>query len=351
MSMPKIRGLMLAGLAVAGLLTACAESAPPPAPAPPPPAPPPPPAVSLSPRLIEQAAAYHRYMSRAEAIAPSFSDGGAVAESLNVSVAYEPSQLVRGAIAYGAVAALQEPTFVAGVRTFAKDAATRRQVAYELIKDPAYAVGLPGSAAAAGLVIAAVGAEGQKLYDEGRSVKQAAYDIQRDAWSKAEVTSREARLERAKSLSAAAMAGDVAETARLQQATVGATPLGVAAQPASPPYTPSVIRSLAVAALAALGEAGDANLETLLAMTAEPNISSCMTMSKLNLYQCLAVARPHYEDVFCLGQHAMMDTGRCVIRAAGLPEPSEAKFVPSQSSIDRGYNQPEVKKASKKRRK
>jgi hypothetical protein len=51
-------------------------------------------------------------------------------------------------------------------------------------------------------------------------------------------------------------------------------------------------------------------------------------MAKLNLYQCLAVSRPHYEDVFCLGQHIMMDTGRCMIKAAGLPEPYEAKFVP-----------------------
>ena len=33
-------------------------------------------------------------------------------------------------------------------------------------------------------------------------------------------------------------------------------------------------------------------------------------MSKLNLYQCLAVAKPHYEDVFCLGQHVLIDTGQ-----------------------------------------
>ena len=112
-----------------------------------------------------------------------------------------------------------------------------------------------------------------------------------------------------------------------------------------------MIRSLAIGALAVLGEAGDANLEHLLALTAEPNITSCMSMSKLNLYQCLAVARPHYEDVFCLGQHVMMDTGRCVIRAAGLPEPYEAKFVPSQESINRGMTAAKTpaKKGSKKR--
>ena len=51
-------------------------------------------------------------------------------------------------------------------------------------------------------------------------------------------------------------------------------------------------------------------------------------MAKLNLYQCLAVARPNYEDVFCLGQHAMMDTGRCMIRAAGLPVDQLKSLVP-----------------------
>ncbi len=42
-----------------------------------------------------------------------------------------------------------------------------------------------------------------------------------------------------------------------------------------------------------------------------------MKMAKLNLYQCLAVAGPHYEDVFCLGQHALIDTAQCVNKAAG----------------------------------
>ena len=29
------------------------------------------------------------------------------------------------------------------------------------------------------------------------------------------------------------------------------------------------------------------------------------------------MARPNYEDVFCLGQHAMKDTGACVVIGAG----------------------------------
>jgi hypothetical protein len=44
-----------------------------------------------------------------------------------------------------------------------------------------------------------------------------------------------------------------------------------------------------------------------------------MKMAKLNLYQCLAVAGPHYEDVYCLGQHALSDTAQCVSDAVGGP--------------------------------
>ena len=41
---------------------------------------------------------------------------GCTLEGLKTGEAYEPQALLRGQIAYGAVAALQEPEFVAGVR-------------------------------------------------------------------------------------------------------------------------------------------------------------------------------------------------------------------------------------------
>lgn len=306
--------------------------------------------MSLSPRLVEMASAYKSYIDRTTAIAPTFSDADSVQRSLTTGVASEPTQMARGAIAYAAVVALQDRTFVEGVRVYAKDTAQRRQIAYEILKDPAYAVGIQGSASAAGLVIAALGGEAQRLYDGGKAVKQSAYDVQKQPWSKGDIPAREARLANAKSAGASAMRGDVEQTARLQQASTGSPTLGVTATTASPPYTPTVIRGLAVAALAALGEAGDANFDQVTALVAEPNTGQCMNMAKLNLYQCLAVARPNYEDVFCLGQHAMMDTGRCMIRAAGLPEPYEARFIPSAASVAKGYNQPK-KPAPKKKRK
>ena len=343
---PDFRRLGLAGI-LAVLLAACSSEAPPPA------APPPPPvkaSVVLSPQIVEQAAAYRRYMAGATTIRPDFADGAGVASGLETAAAYEPGQLARGAMAYAAVVALQDPAFVSGVRIYARDPAQRREIAYELLKNPAYAIGLGGSASAAGLVIAALGDDGQRLYDDGKAVKQGAYDLQKQPWSKLEVIDRAGRLARAKSLSASPMSGEVGETARLQQA-VAAGGLGISGVAAQPPYTATVTRGLAIAALAILGEASDGNVSAVQAMMVEPNITSCMRTSKLNLYQCLAVARPHYEDVFCLGQHAMMDTGRCVIRASGLPEPYEAHFVPDASSIAKGMKpkKPPAKKRTTKR--
>ncbi|MFI4965618.1 MAG: hypothetical protein ACHP9T_09645 [Caulobacterales bacterium] len=299
------------------------------APAPPPPPPPPVavviPPIALSPRVVEQASAYRAYVAHASAISPGFTGGEDVAQSLKTGEAYEPGQLLRGAIAYGAVVALQDPAFVAGVRKFAADPEQRRTVAYEIMKDPAYAVGFAGSSSAAGLVMTALGNDGRKLLELGRSVRQAAYDVQHQPWSKADVVGRDSRLALAKQLSATPVLGEVAETARLQTAVSGAGQMNLTAQSASPPYTPLVIHSLAVAALAALGYADDNSLAQVMPILAEPNSATCLNMSKLNLYQCLAVAKPHYEDVFCLGQHILTDTGQCLMKGAGVPEPVDPR--------------------------
>lgn len=325
------RGLLKI-LLLGAVLAGCA--APPKAPPPPPPANVP--AVSLAPQVIQAASAYRYYLARGSAIAPDFVDGDGISKSLQSGAAYEPSQLVRGAIAYAAVVALQDKAFVEGVRVYARESSQRREVISELLKNPAYVVGLSGSASAAGLVIANLGTDAQRLYDVGKAVKQSAYDLQKQPWSKADVSGRDLRLAAAKSVSVTGMTGEVAETARLQQMSMALPSAAVSVPPVPPPYPTTVTRGLAIAALAVLGEARDTDMATLSDLMSETSITGCLSSAKLNLYQCLAVARPHYEDVFCLGQHALMDTGRCMIRATGLPEPYEARFVPDASSINKG---------------
>jgi hypothetical protein len=343
---PVRRSLVLAAAVASVVLASSAQSRPRKAPVLPPP---PPPAVSLSPKLIQQASAYRAYMNRATAISPGFANGQDVSAAVRTGAAYQSDQLLRGAVVYGAIAALQDTAFVAGVRIYVSDADQRRRIAYEIMKDPAYALGFSGSASAAGLVMSALDDDGRKLLNQGRAVRQAAYDVQHSAWSKSEVAGRQARLSLAKQLSAQPSLGEVSESSRLQLASVGASPLGVVGTAAQPPYTPMVVRSLAVAALAALGYADDPNLEQVLPLLAEPNTGACLNMSKLNLYQCLAVAKPYYEDVFCLGAHVMEDTGACLIRSSGMAVPPDPR-VEAAKAARAAAAQAKLVKASTRRK-
>jgi hypothetical protein len=319
-------GALLASVALIGALAGC-ES---PAPAPPPPPPPvavapPPPPVLLPRAVIELASIYESHVQQAAAIDPSFTGGDRVSESLKIGAHYESDQFQRGQAAYGAIIALQDPTFVAALREFAKDADRRSSVANQLMLDPTYAASFKGADSAAGLVISAFSDQGQKLLAVGGRIHQAAYDVQHQSWSKADVDDRPGRLALAKALSAEQQKAVDTDALRLTQDVSGAQTMGLSAPPVAPPYTPLVARSLTVAALAALGEGGEEYASQLLALLAENNEGQCLHMAKLNLYQCLAVARPQYEDVFCLGQHAVSDTGQCIMKAAVvgyvLPKP------------------------------
>jgi hypothetical protein len=346
LSTTRTRAALTAIAVVAATLLASCETPPPP-----PPvvlAPPAPPPITLSSSIVEKASAFRGYMQRAGAIGATFENGDQIQASLKVGVGYEPKQFLSGATAYAAVLALQDPTYVASVRAFAADPTQRQQVINQIISDPAYAVGFKGSDTAAGRIIDTLGADGVKLYTAGKAVKQSAYDVQRAKWSLLPVLDRDGRLAYAKTMSATPALADSADVAALRQASMSgatlvsapdasATATPVTAVPATdttavpvagpraapPPYKPLVIRGLAVAALAALGYAGDDKLALIDAVMAEPASAMCLNMAKLNLYQCLAVSKPHYEDVFCLGQHIMIDTGMCVIKASGAAMPYE----------------------------
>lgn len=325
-------------LALAGVgaltLAGCAE---PPKPLPPAPIPPQavaPPPVALSSHVIEAASEYRDYMRKATATPASFANGSAIEDSLVADEAYEAQQLSRGVIAYGALVALQDPGFVAGVRTFAVDPDGRKAMAARIASDPSYVAVLPSAASAAGLVIATLNNDSAKLRGSGELVKQFAYDVQHQAWSKKDVIDPAGRLARAKSLSAAPMTPVPDEVEGLKGAVTGSDSkvapkmILVSGVAAAPPYTPVVNRALAIAALAALGEGGEDNEAQVLSLLNESTGGFCLNMSKLNLYQCLAVAKPWYEDVFCLGQHVLIDTSQCVAKEAGTVQPAQMASAP-----------------------
>ncbi|ESQ83401.1 hypothetical protein AEAC466_14220, partial [Asticcacaulis sp. AC466] len=338
---------------------------PPPAPAPAPAGPP----VALATEISDAAAVYVDYVQKASAIKNQFADGADIQAKLAAAEAYEPNQLANGAVAFAAIVAMQEPAFRASLRNYATDNAVRADMVNRLLSDPAYVAVLPGADAAARRVILAMSSDGQLVYKAGAAVKQSAYDIQTQKWSREFVSDREGRLAKAKSsavtlasvqsdasaqLLTAALTGSGLTTRATTGQSTGSYAVGGdgvtftpgTGQPAQPqatvstpiateaattsaaakqpqtvfdrpdlfnqPYTQAVNRALTIAAIAILGEGGATRAPALTSLMNDGEGQKCLAMSKLNLYQCLAVAKPHYEDIFCLGQHVLMDTGQCL---------------------------------------
>jgi hypothetical protein len=279
---------------------------------------------------VQSASAYLGYMRAAAALSPAFTDGEGVAREVRAGAAYEPKQFQEGAIAYAAIVALQEPAFVQGVLAAAGgDPARAHAIAAGLITDPDSARGFSGADAASARASAALRRQGDALMGAGLKMKQEAYDVQHAAWSKSNVPSPEVGLATAKSLSATRLAptqdetGSLLKLALAEQAAV--FPLGEGAS------SPVLRRGLALAALAVLGQAGEDNVQGAMSLMADPGAGECLSMAKLNLFQCLAVAGPHYEDIFCLGQHAMIDTAQCVIKASGAAHPATTVAAATQA--------------------
>jgi len=261
---------------------------------------------ALAPRqadLIAQASAFESFMRRARGIEPGFSGPADVAQALQTGASHEPHELEAGMIAYAAMAALQEPRFVAAVRA-ERD---RGDLARRLSADPRAALDLPGGEAAGARASGALFAQGASLSGEGEKVKHAAYTVQRQAWAKAKVADAAGRLNRVKRISAETYRPSREDAAELQSALAAGGRRGG-------PASPVVARGVALAALSVLGEEGRGR-----ALMSEPKTGSCLRIAKLNLYQCLASAGPHYEDIYCLGQHAMIDPGQCVVEATRAP--------------------------------
>jgi hypothetical protein len=297
------------------------------------PAPPAPP-IELATSAIEAATEFRAYERKAAQISPLFTSGPGVEESLAVGSAYEPKQLSRGAIAYAALVALQDPAFVRAFRVYAPYPDQAKALADRIVADPLYASAFPGASSAAGLIVATLASEIGKLQTTGAAVKQSAYSVQHSAWSKSRIIDPLARLSKTKSLSSALITPAPEDMQDLKIAVGGgadpqaAQAMPVHGQPVDGPYAPVAQRGLAVAALAVLGEGGDSNdaaIETLLTV---PEDGACLNMSKLNLYQCLAVAGPWYEDIFCLGEHALGETAQCLVKETGSPSQIQAAVTP-----------------------
>ena len=281
-------------------------------------------------RSAEAAAAFDSYMQRAGRIDAGLTSGAQVKSALETASAYDAHQLEEGMIAYGAIAALQSPRFVYAVMDAAANDRARRELILQILDDPGSATQIPGAEDAASLADSAILQEARPVVSAGRALKQASYDVQHAGWSSAKVADPDGRLARAKAASAGRIAAHDGDVARLltQVSTMKAS------GPGRGSFTQVTERSVALAALAVLDGAGGDNADRLGSVISEDFSAQCLKMAKLNLFQCLSVAGPEYEDVYCLGQHAVLDTGQCVAAAASPTERMLMSALPRRFEDD-----------------
>ncbi|MGH7026377.1 hypothetical protein [Brevundimonas sp.] len=323
------RGLSVTAIAAAAVLAGC--STPEPAPPAPPPVVSPPPAVSLNESVAHAASVYVAYVRQVGSIKAGFPDAESIQAALRTGSASDAAQLSRGMIAYGSILALQSPEYVAGVRQFGADPAQRQRMIASIIADPAYAATLPGAEAAAGLIVSTMGKDIEALTAIAEAVEGDAYTIQerrdpRRRWAVQPVADRAGRLEGAKTRSVAQLPS-AEESARLFAAAHSGSGLNLTPAQRGAPFTPAVVNSLAIAALAALGAAGEDAKTNTDALSTESNNEFCTNMSRLMLFQCLAASRPSYEDMFCAGRHIVRDLATCTAQYTGPIAPPATPVV------------------------
>jgi hypothetical protein len=275
------------------------------------------PAYSLPQEVVSDATAFEAFMASAAKIdATSFSDGDAVNAGLKTAAAYEPQQMEEGMVAYGAIVALQDERFVAGVDRAAGEGDERAAYAEQLVQDPFSITQADGAGEAARRVEAALGDKANALLKAGAQVTAAAYSVQHQDWSQAAVADAEGRLADVKARSQAPATPSDDDNQAMLVAVSAGDPAAAVGEDAAPGVTPIEARALALAAESVLGRAHGADRDRLRPLFSEVDSAECLRIAKLNLYQCMAVAGPQYEDIYCMGQHALTDTAQCVASAA-----------------------------------
>ncbi len=245
--------------------------------------------------------------------------------AVKASAAYHPHQLEEGIVAYAALVALRNPDFVEGVRALQNPA-----FADGLAQHPERVMQVRGASAAAADAAGVLKAQGEALIAAGKAVTKAAYDIQAQSWSKSPVADPQGVLDAAKTSAGEMRAATVSSKEKLLASLMTAPQT---ADAASTP-APDVVRGLALAALAILGRTGDGAEAQWEALLYDPASDDCLKLAKLNLNQCLAVAGPHYEDVYCAGRHAVSDTGKCIAAAADGGSTPDAVSAPKLQTAE-----------------
>lgn len=247
---------------------------------------------------------------------------------------YEGDRLVDAQIAYAALVASQHPEFIDAVRALA-DYYGIETARAALMDDPVFITGFMGADLATGSVVDAIDEDVSRIRAVGDRYRQAAYDLQHEAWAQRRARDRRDRLTALEtaadrlqvrfSLDEPSEATDVAPLGSAAALFTSAAPIAAPTPELSltvgeaqmTPDERRVGRMLAVAALQSI-ESGD--MTTLNMLLDDPAVDRCIAWARLDLAQCVAAGHFKYEDSFCIAEHALLDVADCLTATRPLAE-------------------------------
>ena len=359
-----------------------------------PPAPPPAPFLQGPGGPVGQGAAFYReYLADAEQIRDVTLTSPQVINAVTERIARHPGQrLARASIAYGGLVAVQDAAFVAGVRETAAFYG-KEPILRGMTLDPRYVRTLKGGEGAARAVARAIRADALALDAIALRYQMDAYGLQKQSWALARIPDVRQRVAAIRTLPTAARTGDAvlssglaapvpavydaaaalaraqgffpqfplstladrlepvvitpppppppppppAPTRRGSRNAPAPTPVSVPIATAPPPPPPPAAdvaplnRMVTLGAMLALGATDEPAVQPRLIME-DRLYDGCFESARLNLNQCVAASRFHYETPFCIAKHPVGEVAKCLGEAVGVALTPPAAATPAAAT-------------------
>lgn len=258
---------------------------------------------------------------------------------------YDSEQLSRGWMATNALIAIQIKPFADGVMQWESDYG-RDFMLQSLHKNLNYVTMIPGAKAARDAVLRASHSDAEQLATMGYLYKDQAYSMQKHAWASKVLHGKAMKLQAFRlaprqshpvsldELNRLAAPGRrsleapfdpaSARTEFLSALKLGPRSAFAGEQDTMPPAPAltlgreaTISQALGLAALMILG--ADSNNPDFLKWSQEPNLEQCVSLSRINMAQCLAAGHFVYETSFCIAQHQIIDMGQCLGKVSAPP--------------------------------
>lgn len=284
--------------------------------------------------LEKRAAGYISYRQDVAAVeAQPFTSAKVTREAHKLLSTHSASDLSGGWVAYAALVAADTPEFAKaleaevaakGKKKGKKALAGKDGFLARLNENPNYVMTIPGANAAVQRVLAMTAADAARFSALGEAFKQQAYAMQRTAWGKKQIGAGAAR--NAEAASYGRERPQTATPAMQPVSNEGVTaPMltsldsawapnwGAAAKaPASVEPNAQVVMNRVMSLAARYAVGGGVNSAVVETYARNDKADQCLSMASLTLKQCIAATRTPYEEAFCLGEHALNDTSRCI---------------------------------------